>query len=100
MAYVTDTTAWPDADYLSNLDGINTLIHECYFADGLEDLAATTGHSCLTPVAKVAAKVEAKSLYLVHINPLNESESPLDLESIESIYSGAIVPSDQQIIDV
>ena len=100
MAYVTDTTACPDAEYLSNLDGINTLIHECYFPDGFEDLAATTGHSCLTPVAKVAARVQADSLYLVHINPLDENEAPLDLASIEPIYSGAIVPSDQQVIDV
>lgn len=100
MAYVTDTTACPDAEYLSNLDGINTLIHECYFPDGFEDLAATTGHSCLTPVAKVAAKVQAGSLFLVHINPLDESDKPLNLPSIESIYPGAIVPSDQQVIDV
>ena len=100
MAYVTDTTACPDAEYLSNLDGINTLIHECYFPDGFEDLAATTGHSCLTPVAKLAARVQADSLYLVHINPLDENEAPLDLASIEPIYSGAIVPSDQQVIDV
>ena len=100
MAYVTDTTACPEADYLPSLDGINTLIHECYFADGFEDLAATTGHSCLTPVAKVAAKVQADSLYLIHVNPLNEDEEPLDLNSIETIYSGAIVPSDQQVIEV
>ena len=100
MAYVTDTTACPDAEYLSNLDGISTLIHESYFPDGFEDLAATTGHSCLTPVAKVAAKVQAGSLFLVHINPLDESDKPLNLPSIESIYPGAIVPSDQQVIDV
>ena len=87
-------------NYLSNLDGINTLIHECYFPDGHEELAATTGHSCLTPVAQVAAKVEADSLYLVHVNPLNEDQEPLDLNSVETIYSGAIVPSDQQVIDV
>jgi len=100
MAYVTDTTASPDSKYLSNLNGIGTLIHECYFPDGHEELAATTGHSCLTPVAQVAAKVQTDSLYLVHVNPLDESDEPLDLASIESIYSGAIVPSDQQIIDV
>lgn len=100
MAYVTDTTACPDATYLENLKGVNTLVHECYFADGHEDLAATTGHSCLTPVAKVAAKVEADSLYLVHINPLDESDEPLDLGTIESIYRGAVVASDHMVVDV
>ncbi len=100
MAYVTDTTACPDAEYLADLGGVNTLVHECYFSDGQEELAATTGHSCLTPVAQVAAKVGADSLYLVHINPLDESDEPLDLTSVDSIYPGAIVASDQQIIDV
>ena len=100
MAYVTDTTACPQAEYLANLDGIKTLVHECYFADGHEELAATTGHSCLTPVAEVAAKVQAESLYLVHINPLDESDTPLDLGSIESIYSEAVVASDHLVIDV
>lgn len=100
MAYVTDTTACPNAGYLSNLEGVNTLIHECYFPDGHEELAAKTGHSCLTTVAQVAAKVQADSLYLVHVNPLNEDEDPLDLNSIGAIYSGAIVPTDQQVIEV
>lgn len=100
LAYVTDTTASPSAEYLTHLADINTLIHECYFADGHEELAATTGHSCLTPVAEVAAKVNAQSLYLVHINPLNESDKPLDLNSVESIYSDGVVASDHLIIDV
>ncbi len=47
MAYVTDTTAALDADYLESIRGVDLLIHECYFRDGCEDRAKLTGHSCL-----------------------------------------------------
>jgi len=100
LAYVTDTTASPTAEYVNAIDGVETLVHECYFPDGWEDRAKLTGHSCLTPVAQVAAKANAKRLYLVHINPLNESEQPLDLDSVKDIFSETTVAKDQLIIDV
>lgn len=54
LAYVTDTTAAIDAAYLPFLEGVDLLVHECYFPDGEEQRAELTGHSCLTPVAEVA----------------------------------------------
>ena len=100
MAYVTDTVASEDAGYVSAIAGVQTLLHECYFPDGWEDRAKLTGHSCLTPVAKVAAAAKAERLFLVHINPLNESSQPLDLDSVKSIFSQIEVASDQLVIDV
>ena len=100
LAYVTDTIADPTADYVSWLGGVDTLVHECYFPDGWEDRAEMTGHSCLSPVAQVAKQCSANTLYLVHINPLNESEQPLDLKSVDSIFQPIVVASDQLIIDV
>ncbi len=100
IAYVTDTTATADADYIDKIQNVDLLIHECYFPDGYEELAKLTGHSCLTPVAEVAAKSNAKSLVLVHINPLNESDQPLDLESIHSIYRDVQVAEDHLVIEV
>lgn len=100
MAYVTDTVADEEAPYVEQIRGVDTLIHECYFADGWEEKALLTGHSCLTPVAHVAKNAEAKRLFLVHINPLDESPTPLDLESVETIYSSVQVAEDQQVIDV
>jgi ribonuclease Z len=100
MAYVTDTYADPDADYLEHIRGVKHLIHECYFCDGSEEWARKTGHSCLTPVAQVAARCQAESLHLIHINPLDETSTPLDLESVRSIFPSIVVPTDQQVIDV
>ena len=100
MAYVTDTVAAEDAAYVPSIAGVQTLLHECYFPDGWEDRAKLTGHSCLTPVAKVAALAKAERLFLVHINPLNESSQPLDLDSVRDIFSEIEVASDQQVIDV
>ena len=101
LAYVTDTTASPDAEYIKAIDGVTTLVHECYFPDGWEDRAEMTGHSCLTPVAQVAAAADAGSLYLVHINPLNEDDAPLDLDSVSQIFKNPIaVATDQLVIDV
>ncbi|MDB2686011.1 MBL fold metallo-hydrolase [Mariniblastus sp.] len=100
IAYVTDTVADEHASYVQAITGVQTLLHECYFPDGWEDRAELTGHSCLTPVAKVAALAKAERLFLVHINPLNESSEPLDLESVKGIFADIEVASDQQVIDV
>ncbi len=100
LAYVTDTFADPDADYLAHIQGVKTLVHECYFRDGAEAWAEKTGHSCLTPVAQVAHRCEVGALYLVHINPLDETQTPLDLDSVQSIFSPIVVATDQQVIDV
>lgn len=100
MAYITDTTAHVEADYVAEIENVDTLIHECYFADGWEDKAKLTGHSCLTPVAKVAAKANAKRMFLVHINPLDESDTPLDLDSVADTYAEITVATDHLVIDV
>ena len=100
MAYITDTLAKTDACYLESIRGVDALVHECYFTDGKEDWASLTGHSCLTPVAQVAKAAKVKALYLVHVNPLNESDSPLDIASVKPIFENIIVPDDQMIVDV
>ena len=100
LAYITDTTAAPQATYLHQIQGVSTLIHECYFPDGFEDRAALTGHSCLTPVAEVAAMANAGRTYLVHINPQNESDTPLNLDSVNAIYEKLEVAFDGQIIEL
>jgi ribonuclease Z len=100
MAYITDTVASEQAAYLDAIRGVGTLIHECYFPDGWEEKAALTGHSCLTPVAQVAKAVNTQRLFLVHINPLDESDHPLDLDSVAGIFKNVVVAEDQQTIDL
>ena len=100
LAYVTDTTAEVDADYVEKIRDVDLLIHECYFKDGTEEYAKLTGHSCLTPVAEVAKKVNAGRLVLVHINPLDESDHPLDLDSVRSIFENIEVAEDHLVVEV
>ena len=100
MAYVTDTTACVKADYVKAIAGVDTLIHECNFPDGLEDKAELTGHSCLTPVAEVAAKADVGRVFLVHVNPLDGEECSLDLDSVAGIFSEIEIAHDELVIDV
>lgn len=86
LAYVTDTSARPDADYIERIRGVDLLIHECYFPDGWEEKAALTGHSCLSPVAKLARAAQVGRLVLVHINPLAPDDNHLQLERARSIF--------------
>ncbi|MEM8866587.1 MAG: MBL fold metallo-hydrolase [Planctomycetota bacterium] len=79
MAYVTDTIADITAPYVNHLQGVDVLIHEAYFDDDRREFANLTGHSCLGDVVAIAEKVQAKQLVLVHMNPREETDEPLDL---------------------
>lgn len=100
VAYVTDTTADLNASYLQYLQGVDVLIHECYFPDGYEAHAELTGHSCATPVAEVARAVGAGELYCVHVNPLDESDDPIGLEGIRAIFPKAYIPEDLDVVEI
>jgi ribonuclease BN (tRNA processing enzyme) len=86
LAYVTDTTATPDAAYLEHIRGVDLLIHECYFPDSLHEVAVKTGHSTTTCVAEVARRADAKRLVLVHMNPLDESDDPIGIATARKIF--------------
>lgn len=100
LAYITDTIASEDAAYVEFVSNVDVLIHECYFPDGWEERAELTGHSCLTPVAKVAKAANAGQTFLVHINPLDDSDEPFDLASVKDIYSKLTVAEDRMVIDL
>lgn len=86
FAYVTDTTADLNASYVEEIRGVDLLIHECYFRDEQEALARMTGHSCASAVAAVARKARAGRLVLVHCNPLDSSDDPVDLPRMRLIF--------------
>jgi ribonuclease BN (tRNA processing enzyme) len=100
FAYITDTVAHVDADYVAAITGVETLVHECYFPDGEEEKGELTGHSCQTPVAQVAKKSGAKNVYLVHINPVDEAGDQIDLCKTKHICPQMQIASDYQVIDV
>ena len=94
LAYVTDTTARDDADYISHIEGVDVLIHECNFADGWEEHATLTGHSCTSAVARVAKLAKAGLLILVHINPLATSDDELGAEQARTIFPNTYIGTD------
>jgi ribonuclease Z len=99
LAYVTDTTAAANADYVKKIHGVDLLIHECYFNDDMEDHAVLTGHSCLTPVAEVAAKAKVGRMVLVHINPLLAADSEVNLEDARKIFPNTEIGVDKMELD-
>ena len=94
MAYVTDTTAAPDADYVEKISGVDLLVHECYFSDEHPQWAAQTGHSCTTPVAQVARQAAAGRLVLVHFNPRVTEDDPVGLDVARAIFPATELGSD------
>jgi ribonuclease BN (tRNA processing enzyme) len=94
LAYVTDTTARPDAGYIDAIRGVDLLVHECYFADNHDDLPARTGHSWLEPVAEVAAKAQVGRLALVHIGPQYLNDEPFDLDASRGIFKNIAIGHD------
>jgi ribonuclease Z len=100
LAYVTDTTAKPDADYIEHIRGVDVLVHECYFPDGYEDLAQLTGHSCLSPVARLAKEAEVDRLILVHVNPLATRKQVTALESAREIFPELEIGYDKMVVEL
>jgi len=99
MAYVTDTTASPDAAYVQAIRDVDLLVHECNFRDGQEEWAAKTGHSSATPVAQVAAKAGVKRLILIHFDSLDESDDPIGLAAVRRIFPAAEIGEDGMEIE-
>ena len=84
LVYATDTigdVSDEHADWSRNAD---VLLHECYFRNESAEWAEKTGHSWTDRVVEVAAKSHPKHLLLTHINPLEASDEPVEIDEIES----------------
>ena len=99
MAYVTDTTASANADYVQRIRGVDLLVHEAYFAEDVDNLPAITGHSWLQPVAEVAAAAGVGRLVLVHINPLTKSDDEFDLIAARRIFNNVEIGVDRMEVE-
>jgi len=84
LAYITDTTV--DGSYDHFIRGVDLLIHECYFRDDMADWAEKTGHSHTTAVAELAARTCVKRLILVHVDPTQVSDDPIDLQQARTLF--------------
>jgi ribonuclease BN (tRNA processing enzyme) len=94
MAFVTDTVADPEADYVKKIEGVDLLIHECYYPDDRADLAKKFGHSSLSTVAETAKAAGVGRLYLTHIDPRHTSGENLDLGSARRIFPNISLAED------
>jgi ribonuclease Z len=99
MAYVTDTTASPDAEYNEHIRGVDLLIHECYFPDTEAKMALKLGHSHTTPVALAAQRAGAKRLVMVHFNPLSTADDPIGLGAARKIFPNTILGEDRMELE-
>jgi ribonuclease Z len=99
MAYVTDTVATEDAPYIDKIRGVDLLLHECFFADGMTEKSELTGHSCLTPVAKIAAEAQVGRMVLVHIHPQPTEEDRLDLTQARRIFPRIEIGQDRMEVE-
>ena len=99
LAYVTDTTATAEANYLEAIRDVDVLLHECYYPDDLAEMATLTGHSTSTPVAQLARNANVKRLILVHVNPSAEQDDPLVLAQAQKILPSTTLGRDLMEID-
>lgn len=99
LAYVTDTTARMNADYIERIRGVDVLVHECTFPDGWEERASFTGHSCTTPVAQVAAAAGVGKLILVHVNPMSQLADPVGLAAARAVFPAVDLGYDNMVIE-
>jgi len=94
LAYVTDTTASANADYIEKIRDVDLLLHEAYFADDTDGLPTLTGHSALLPVAEVAAAAGAGGLVLVHVDPRVDNDGQYDLDAARQVFANTQIGMD------
>lgn len=97
FAYITDTTASPD--YLEFIRGVDLLIHECNFSDGMAQWSAVSGHSNTTPVAELAREAQVKRLYLTHFDPQHSEDDPIGIETARAIFPATEIAEDLMEVD-
>ena len=95
LAYVTDTTAAADANYVEKIRGVDVLVHEAYFADDSDGFAALTGHSSLLNVVEVAAAADVGRLVLVHLDPLMKDDGEFDLAAARQVFKNTEIGIDR-----
>ena len=100
LAFVTDTTAkGAESSYLEHIRGVNLLVHECNFRDGQDEFAELTGHSCITPVLRLAAAARVERLVLTHYNPLDTDDDPVGLAAVSSIFPATTLGADGMAVE-
>lgn len=99
LAYVTDTTAAPDAPYLDHVRGVDLLLHEANFPAGHDDQAQLTGHSCLDKVAELASRAGVKRLLVTHVDPKLTRYDDFDLCDARKVFGAIEIAEDLMVVE-
>src|SRR3954463_9982313 len=99
MAYVTDTTARTGAAYVDRIRGVDLLLHEAYFVDERETWPASTGHSSLPEVARLAAEANVGRLVLVHLDPQVTDASAFDMAGARRVFANCELGVDGMVVE-
>lgn len=97
VAYVTDTTATDESEYIRKIEGVDLLLHECNFADDQREFAKSTGHSCLTDVARLCVRAQVGRAVLIHRDPI--ADETLDLSSVQHLFDRIVLGEDLMIVE-
>jgi ribonuclease BN (tRNA processing enzyme) len=99
LAYITDTTARANAQYIEQIRGVDLLVHECNFPDAQQQWAERTGHSFATAVAQVAAAAGVGRLLLVHLDARSQSPDPIGLDQIRKSFPETELGEDGMVVE-
>jgi ribonuclease BN (tRNA processing enzyme) len=100
LVYATDTTGDTSDEHAEWSRDADMLMHECYFRDSAEEWARKTGHSWTSRVVDVANASKPKKLLLTHINPIETSEDPVDIDTIrERVDAEVILAADGMTLE-
>ena len=100
LVYASDTTGDISDAHAEWSRDADVLLHECYFRNDHAAWAEKTGHSWTDRVAEVAGKSKPKHLLLTHINPIQASEDPVEIDQIQSKLTGKVtLAADKMVIE-
>jgi ribonuclease Z len=99
LAYISDTTAYPDSPYIAALRDLDLLMHECNFDDQNQQLAVKTGHSWLSAVVDVVEQCRPRQTQLIHINPIAELMGVALKLSFDQSKIGIHLAKDRDVIE-
>ncbi len=80
LAYVTDTSSpVANASYIEHIRGVDLLVHECYFPDGMEERAHRAPDTAVPAKSRrLRARLAQAAALSVHANPADGAMIRLD----------------------
>ena len=98
LVYATDNTGDTSPEMAAWGHDCDMLMQECYFRDASAEWAIKTGHCWTSRVAEVAKQIQPKKLLVTHINPLETSADPVDLDVIRNAVDCPVVLAEDEMI--